>query len=73
MATTQTDNKAKDISIILFLCNWSPHSAYHTLLDQGYAMPGEIRMIRIPCTGRITKALLFKAFDYKSIKKLIQS
>jgi heterodisulfide reductase subunit D len=26
-------------------------------------MPTEIRMIRIPCTGRITKALLFKAFE----------
>ncbi|MEW6077832.1 MAG: hydrogenase iron-sulfur subunit [Thermodesulfobacteriota bacterium] len=63
MAKTPTDNKGKDISIILFLCNWSPHSAYHALLDQGYAMPAQMRMIRIPCTGRITKALLFKAFE----------
>lgn len=63
MTKGKTDIKENDINIILFLCNWSPHSAYHALLDQGYSMPSEIRMIRIPCTGRITKALLFKAFE----------
>ena len=63
MVTTTKDAKEKNINIILFLCNWSPHSAYHALLDQGYPMPPEIRMIRIPCTGRISKALLFKAFE----------
>ncbi len=63
MAKRKTDNKENDINIVLFLCNWSPHSAYNALLDQGYPMPSEIRMVRIPCTGRITKALLFKAFE----------
>ena len=49
--------------IILFLCNWGPHSAYQVLQDQAAPIPGEIQMVRIPCTGRISKALLFKCFE----------
>ncbi len=52
----------KDPKIILFLCNWGPHSAYQVLQDQAVSIPGEIKMVRIPCTGRISKALLFKCF-----------
>jgi len=53
----------KPLRIILFLCNWGPHAAYDSLQDTGYRIPFEIRMVRIPCTGRISKALLFKAFE----------
>ncbi len=49
--------------IILFLCNWSPHAAYQTLQDRGMDIPPEIMMVRIPCSGRITKALLLRAFE----------
>ncbi|GBC60243.1 methyl-viologen-reducing hydrogenase subunit del ta [Desulfonema ishimotonii] len=52
-----------DFKIILFLCNWAPHTAYQTLQDNGYQIPPEVKMVRIPCTGRISKALLFKAFE----------
>ena len=52
-----------DPKIILFLCNWGPHSAYQVLQDQAATIPGEIKMVRIPCTGRISKALLFKCFE----------
>lgn len=49
--------------ILLFLCNWGGHTAYQSLLDRGWAAPPGVSMIRIPCTGRISKALLFKAFE----------
>lgn len=52
-----------EFNIILFLCNWSPHTAFQTLQDRGCTIPPEIKMIRIPCTGRISKSLLFKAFE----------
>lgn len=52
-----------DLKIILFICNWGPHAAYQALQDNGSHLPAEVRMIRIPCTGRISKALLFKAFE----------
>ena len=53
----------ENYKIVLFLCNWGPHGAFQTLQEDGYKIPGEIKMIRIPCTGRISKALLFKAFE----------
>ncbi|MBA4367002.1 MAG: methyl-viologen-reducing hydrogenase subunit delta [Desulfobacterium sp.] len=53
----------EEYKIILFLCNWGPHTAYQQLQDNGYQIPLEVKMIRIPCTGRISKALLFKAFE----------
>lgn len=52
-----------DIKIILFLCNWGPHTAFQTLQYKRHDIPAEVNMIRIPCTGRISKSLLFKAFE----------
>ena len=53
----------EDFKIILFCCNWCPHAAFLTLQDQRADIPTEIKMVRIPCSGRISKALLFKAFE----------
>ncbi|MBC8178764.1 MAG: hydrogenase iron-sulfur subunit, partial [Deltaproteobacteria bacterium] len=52
-----------DFNIILFMCNWGPHAAYQRLQDNGSQIPDNIKMVRIPCTGRINKALLFKSFE----------
>jgi len=54
---------ADDYKIILFLCNWGPHAAYQALQDSASQIPAEVKMVRIPCTGRINKALLFKSFE----------
>jgi heterodisulfide reductase subunit D len=54
---------SKSLKIILFLCNWGPHVAYQALQDRNADIPPEIKMVRIPCSGRITKALLFKPFE----------
>lgn len=48
--------------IILFLCCWGPHAACQELQDSGFSLPAEIKMVQIPCTGRVSKALLFKSF-----------
>lgn len=50
-------------SIILFLCSWGPHAAFQRLQDECAPIPEAVKMVRIPCTGRITKALLFKPFE----------
>ena len=52
-----------DLKIILFLCSWGPHAAYQALQDSAADIPLEINMVRIPCSGRISKALLFKPFE----------
>jgi heterodisulfide reductase subunit D len=51
------------VNIILFMCNWGPHAAFQVLQDNGSHIAPEVRMIRIPCTGRISKSLLFRAFE----------
>ncbi|RJR38341.1 MAG: hydrogenase iron-sulfur subunit [Desulfobacteraceae bacterium] len=53
----------EELKIILFLCNWGPHAAYQALQERRADIPPEIMMVRIPCSGRITKALLFKPFE----------
>jgi heterodisulfide reductase subunit D len=52
-----------EVKIVLFMCNWGPHAAFQALQDNGAPIPTEIRMVRIPCTGRISKSLLFRAFE----------
>ncbi|MBW2101261.1 MAG: hydrogenase iron-sulfur subunit [Deltaproteobacteria bacterium] len=52
-----------EFKVILFMCNWGPHAAYQELQDRAAEIPPEIQMVRIPCSGRISKALLFKAFE----------
>lgn len=54
---------SKNYKIILFLCNWGAYAAYEALQARGGRIPPEISMVRIPCAGRMTKALLFKAFE----------
>jgi len=51
-----------NMKILLFLCNWGAHAAFQTLQDQRRSIPDEIQMVRTPCTGRIDRALLLKAF-----------
>lgn len=55
----QMDN----LKIMLFMCNWGPHAAFQALQDNGSPIPLEFRMVRIPCTGRMSKSLLFRAFE----------
>ena len=52
-----------DFSITLFLCSWGPHAAYQAIQDSAAQIPAEIKMVRIPCSGRMSKALLFKPFE----------
>jgi len=52
-----------EFKIVLFLCNWGPHAAFLTLQDNQAEIPAEVKMVRIPCSGRISKALLLKSFE----------
>lgn len=49
--------------IILFLCSWGPYTAFQELHHNGLRIPAEIQLVRLPCTGRISKDLLFKPFE----------
>lgn len=49
--------------LVVFICNWGPHTAMHALQEQGADIPNEIGLIRVPCAGRINRALLLRAFE----------
>ena len=57
------DQANKDLKIILFLCSWGPHAAFQQLQDKDCRIPAQVKMVRIPCSGRVSKALLFKPFE----------
>jgi Fe-S oxidoreductase/coenzyme F420-reducing hydrogenase delta subunit len=50
-------------TIILYLCTWGPHAAFQTLMDTRAGIPHEIKMVRVPCAGRVGRSLLFKPFE----------
>ena len=56
------NNDTKSLNILLFVCNWGAHAAFLSLQDQRRPIPNEIRMVRTPCTGRIDRAMMIKAF-----------
>lgn len=53
----------KKCHVVLFLCNWGPHGAFQRLQDEKAPIPEEIRMVRVPCSGRVTRALILKCFE----------
>ena len=56
------DNR-DELKILVFLCNWGPHAAFQALQDAGNPVLSRLRMVRVPCSGRMTKALMFKPFE----------
>jgi Fe-S oxidoreductase/coenzyme F420-reducing hydrogenase delta subunit len=60
---TRKTGEMESAKIICFLCQWAPHNCVQALQESSIAWPEELYFVRIPCTGRITKALLFKAFE----------
>ncbi len=53
----------EELKILVFLCNWGPHAAFQSLQDAGHPILARMKMVRVPCSGRLTTALLFKPFE----------
>lgn len=49
--------------IVGFLCNWCSYAAADQAGTARHAYPENIRIIRIPCSGRMDPKLIFKAFQ----------
>ena len=52
----------KDIKIVSFLCNWCSYGAADLAGVSRLEYPSDIRVIRIPCTGRMSPKFLLTAF-----------
>ena len=49
--------------IIAFVCNWCTYAGANLTGTSRIKYASNVRMIRLPCTGRIDFLLLLKAFD----------
>jgi heterodisulfide reductase subunit A len=49
-------------SIIAFLCKWSAYPAADQAGYDRLRMPSEVRIVRVPCTGRVDNQMVAEAF-----------
>ncbi len=52
----------KDIKIVSFLCNWCSYGAADLAGVSRLEYPADIRIIRIPCSGRMSPKFILLAF-----------
>jgi len=54
--------EGKELRIIGFLCNWCSYGGADTAGVSRFKQPTDIRIIRVPCSGRVDPLLVVKAF-----------
>jgi len=52
----------KKIKIAAFLCNWCSYGAADLAGVSRMQYPADVRIIRIPCTGRMSPKFILSAF-----------
>ncbi|MGE4424487.1 MAG: hydrogenase iron-sulfur subunit [Pseudodesulfovibrio sp.] len=55
-------NEGKELRIIGFLCNWCSYAGADTAGVGRFAQPTDLRIVRLPCTGRINPLFIVRAF-----------
>jgi len=59
--TISTGNS--DVKIVAFLCNWCSYVGADTAGTERLRQPENVRIIRVPCSGRVNPLFILKAFD----------
>lgn len=49
--------------IIAFLCKWSSYNAADKAGQERLTYPGNVKIIRVPCTGRVSAQMILKAYE----------
>jgi F420-non-reducing hydrogenase iron-sulfur subunit len=57
------ENKDKDPKIIAFVCNWCTYTGADLAGTSRLKYQPNVRMIKLPCTGRIDPVFIIKAFE----------
>jgi coenzyme F420-reducing hydrogenase delta subunit len=52
----------ENMKIVAFLCNWCSYGAADLAGVSRMQYPADIRVIRIPCTGRLSPKFILSAF-----------
>jgi heterodisulfide reductase subunit A len=50
-------------SIVAFLCKWSAYGAADQAGYERLEVPSAVRIVRVPCTGRVDAPMIVKAFE----------
>lgn len=62
-AATTDEQKAFEPRIVAFVCNWCTYTGADLAGTSRLHMAPNVRIIRLPCTGRIDPAFIVKAFE----------
>ena len=52
-----------DVKLVAFLCNWCSYAGADMAGTSRMMQPAQMRIIRLPCTGRMDPLLVLKAFQ----------
>ena len=55
--------KEKKITIVAFLCNWCSYAGADLAGVSRIQYPADVRVIRVPCSGRVDPLYIFKALQ----------
>ncbi|MFC1582103.1 hydrogenase iron-sulfur subunit [Planctomycetota bacterium] len=58
-----TDVKEKDLTITVFMCNWCAAGAADLAGDSQLEYPANVRIVPVPCAGRINPLYIIKALQ----------
>ena len=53
--------KGQELRIVGFLCNWCSYGGADTAGVGRFAQPTDLRIVRVPCSGRINPLFIMKA------------
>ena len=53
----------EDVKIVGFLCNWCSYAGADMAGTARMRQPAQLRIVRLPCTGRVDPLLILKAFQ----------
>lgn len=57
-----SDVEKKELRIVGFLCNWCSYGGADTAGTGRFKQPTDLRIIRVPCSGRVDPLFVAKAF-----------
>lgn len=60
MTELPTDSK---VTIVAFLCNWCSYAGADLAGVSRFQYPADVRVIRVPCSGRVDPLYIFKALQ----------
>lgn len=53
---------ARDPKILAFLCRWCSYAGADLAGTSRFSYPSNVRIVQVPCSGRVDPVMIFKAF-----------